>query len=113
MNLWTEGVQRKMIGNAWIIIGIIAAAIAAFAIPYGFHLKSNQQLQPQTKQDTSGEQSPNIISGTTPGTTPITQTSSGKQSPNVISGREGASINVTYDNPSTKNPNADKETKED
>lgn len=34
-----------MTGNAWIITGIIAAAIAAFAIPYGFHLKSKQQSQ--------------------------------------------------------------------
>lgn len=34
-----------MAGNAWIITGIIAAAIAAFAIPYGFHLKSKQQSQ--------------------------------------------------------------------
>jgi len=32
-----------MSGNLWIIIGIIAAAIAAFAIPYGFHQKSKEQ----------------------------------------------------------------------
>lgn len=29
-----------MTGNTWIIIGVIAATIAAFAIPYGFHRKS-------------------------------------------------------------------------
>lgn len=38
-----------MTGNAWIITGIIAAAIAAFAIPYGFHLKSEQQSQPSVQ----------------------------------------------------------------
>ncbi len=38
-----------MTGNAWIIIGIIAAAIAAFTIPYGFHLKSKQQSQPSVQ----------------------------------------------------------------
>ena len=32
-----------MTGNTWITIGIIAAAIGAFAIPYGFHLKSNER----------------------------------------------------------------------
>jgi len=32
-----------MSGNSWIMIGIIAAAIAAFAIPYGFNLKSKAQ----------------------------------------------------------------------
>lgn len=30
-----------MTGNTWIIIGVIAAALAAFAIPYGFYKKSN------------------------------------------------------------------------
>jgi len=31
-----------MSGNAWIIIGVIAVALAAFAIPYGFYKKSSQ-----------------------------------------------------------------------
>lgn len=30
-------------GNFWIIIGIIASAIAAFALPYGFHLKGHDK----------------------------------------------------------------------
>jgi len=34
-----------MTANAYIVIGIVAAAIAAFALPYGFHLKSKQQSQ--------------------------------------------------------------------
>lgn len=29
-----------MTGNTWIIIGVIAAALAAFALPYGFYKKS-------------------------------------------------------------------------
>ena len=32
-----------MTGNAWIIIGVLAAALAAFAIPYGFHRKSKER----------------------------------------------------------------------
>ena len=31
-----------MAGNTWITIGVIAAALAAFAIPYGFYKKSNE-----------------------------------------------------------------------
>lgn len=31
-----------MSGNIWIIIGVLAAAVAAFAIPYGFHKKANE-----------------------------------------------------------------------
>jgi hypothetical protein len=31
-----------MTGNTWIIIGVIAAALAAFAIPYGFYRKSSE-----------------------------------------------------------------------
>ena len=34
-----------MSGNAWIIIGIISAAISVFSIPYGFHLKGKEQSQ--------------------------------------------------------------------
>ena len=30
-------------GNLWIIIGIIAGAISLFAVPYGFHLKSQDK----------------------------------------------------------------------
>lgn len=30
-------------GNVWIIIGIIASAIAAFALPYGFYLKGQER----------------------------------------------------------------------
>ena len=30
-------------GNVWIIIGIITGAIAAFALPYGFHLKGQER----------------------------------------------------------------------
>lgn len=33
-----------MSGNAWIIIGVIAVALAAFAIPYGFYKKSSQSV---------------------------------------------------------------------
>lgn len=37
-----------MTGNTWIVIGVIAAAIATFAIPYGFHLKSKNQPSAST-----------------------------------------------------------------
>lgn len=32
-----------MSGNTWIIIGIVAVAISAFSIPYGFYVKSNEE----------------------------------------------------------------------
>ena len=32
-----------MTGNTWIIVGVVAAALAAFAIPYGFYKKSNER----------------------------------------------------------------------
>ena len=31
-----------MSGNIWISIGVVCLAISAFAIPYGFHLKSKE-----------------------------------------------------------------------
>lgn len=33
-----------MSGSAWIIIGVIGVALAAFAIPYGFYKKSKQNV---------------------------------------------------------------------
>lgn len=54
-----------MTGNTWIALGIISCGFAAFAIPYGFHLKANQQSQPgiatSVDQKSSGAQSPNIV----------------------------------------------------
>ena len=41
------------------------------------------------KQETSGEQSPNIVTGVIPGKHSIEQKSTGNQSHNVISGKEG------------------------
>lgn len=38
-----------MTGNTWIIIGVVAAAIATFALPYGFHLKSKGQPTASTQ----------------------------------------------------------------
>ena len=32
-----------MTGNTWIIIGVIAAGLAAFALPYGFYMKSEER----------------------------------------------------------------------
>lgn len=32
-----------MTGNTWIIIGVIAAGLAAFALPYGFYIKSEER----------------------------------------------------------------------
>jgi len=34
-----------MTGNIWIIVGVTAAALAAFAIPYGFHMKSKEHAE--------------------------------------------------------------------
>ena len=40
-----------MSGNSWIIIGIIASAFAAFALPYGFHLKSQERKVNSTTEN--------------------------------------------------------------
>jgi len=95
-----------MTGNAWIILGVFALGFSAVAIPYGFHLKSNQQTQ--IKQETTGEQSPNIIEGATSVNSSIDQKSSGTKSPNIVSGKDGDSVQVLYDNVPRKNNNASK-----
>ena len=104
-------ILKLMSGNAWIIIGVVCGAIALFAVPYGFHLKSSQQSQEkiEIKQETNGEQSPNIISETTISKGSISQKSSGSQSPNIISG-EG-NLEVTYGTSHANRRNADKEKK--
>lgn len=38
-----------MTGNTWITIGVIATALAAFAIPYGFYKKSNEHSSKDKK----------------------------------------------------------------
>src|SRR3989338_6272804 len=38
-----RGCRKMLSGNGWIIVGIIASAIAAFALPYGFHLKGQER----------------------------------------------------------------------
>jgi hypothetical protein len=55
-----------MSGETWIFIGAVCATIGVVAIPYGFYLKSITQSQKkiEIKQETSGEQSPNIVSKT-------------------------------------------------
>ena len=42
-----------MTGNTWIIIGILSAALTAFAIPYGFYKKSKDR--PETSQYVAGD----------------------------------------------------------
>lgn len=42
-----------MNGNIWIIIGIIACALGAFSLPYGFHLKAQERKQSVESQPTS------------------------------------------------------------
>jgi hypothetical protein len=43
-----------MSGNIWIAIGVLAAAFSAFAIPWGYHLKSKER---------SDEQPPVVVQG--------------------------------------------------
>ena len=43
MSLESLGIKDMMNGNFWIIIGIIASAIAAFSLPYGFYLKDKEK----------------------------------------------------------------------
>ena len=81
-----------MTSIGWIVIGIIAGAIAAFAIPYGFHLKSIEQSQIDIKGKGSS----------------ITQKSSGTKSPNIVIGGEGASLQIIYDTPPKKKQNTHK-----
>jgi len=53
-----------MTGNAWIIIGVLAAALAAFAIPYGFHRKSKERSITGVQVDgdyVAGNKTVNII----------------------------------------------------
>ncbi|MCK5097853.1 MAG: hypothetical protein KAR45_07095 [Desulfobacteraceae bacterium] len=39
-----------MNGVAWIILGVLALAFSAFAIPYGFHLKAHEKNTPPQKE---------------------------------------------------------------
>jgi hypothetical protein len=98
-----------MTGNTWIALGVIALAFSAIAIPYGFHLKSNQQ--PQIKQETAGERSPNVIIEASSSNISINQKSSGTKSPNIVSGKEGASVKVVYDDVPRKNNRDQQENK--
>lgn len=104
-------VLKLMSGETWILIGVICGAIALFAVPYGFHLKSIEQSQKkiEIKQETSGEQSPNIISETTISEGSINQKSHGARSPNIISGEEKSK--VTNDTLRANKRNANKEKK--
>lgn len=104
-------ILKLMSGETWIIIGVICGAIALFAVPYGFHLKSMKQSQEniEIKQETSGAQSPNIISETTISKGSIKQKSSGARSPNIISGEENSK--VTYDTINANTRNAEKQKK--
>jgi hypothetical protein len=70
---------------------------------------SPQQSKAAIMQDTSGDQSPNIIMRTTPGKDSITQKSSGTQSPNIITGE--ANLEVTFDTSHANRRNADNEQK--
>jgi hypothetical protein len=92
--------EKQLNDNTWIIIGILATGFAAGIIPYVFRLKAVKQQQssiivPKTfskettiKQETSGQQSPNITTGATSANGSINRKSSGTQSPNNIAASE-------------------------
>lgn len=52
-----------MNGNAWILIGIITSAIAAFSLPYGFHLKSKESQLRQVKEQSSVKIAGDVVGG--------------------------------------------------
>lgn len=49
-----------MSGNSWIVLGIIATAFAAWALPYGFHLKSKSKTTTRI-EDIKVEQKGNTL----------------------------------------------------
>lgn len=64
-----------MSGNSWIIIGILAAAISAFSLPYGFHIKSKEETGKNAEHSSAAisntDESTNV---TTPGSHNAIQT---------------------------------------
>jgi hypothetical protein len=82
--------------NDWIVLGILATGFAAGIVPYVYQLKSIKQRQSSIivsktfseetiiKQETSGEQSPNITTGATSANGLINRKSHGTQSPKNI-----------------------------
>lgn len=52
-----------MNGNAWILIGIITSAIAAFSLPYGFHLKSKESQLRQVEEQPSVKIAGDVVGG--------------------------------------------------
>jgi len=53
-----------MSGNSWIVLGVVAAAVAAFAIPCGFYLKSKGKATTKIK-DLKVEQKGDNLSNVT------------------------------------------------
>lgn len=49
-----------MSGSTWILIGCLSAAFSAFAIPYGFHLKSKENPPAHAKDSSTSINSVNI-----------------------------------------------------
>lgn len=70
---------------------------------------SPQKSKTVTRQDSSGDRSPNIITGTSSERAPITQKSSGEESPNIISPGEGTSVQIIYGTDLRKDRNAHKD----
>jgi prepilin signal peptidase PulO-like enzyme (type II secretory pathway) len=93
-----ERILKLIIYSAFVLGLVIVVFSFLYALKYG-PINSEETI---ITQETKGKQSPNIITGTSPGNVSIEQKSSGDQSPNINSNGKAKSVEINYDNKPVK-----------
>lgn len=89
----SERILKKML----YCIFVLVLVAETFSFLYAFKSDSIISEKTTITQETKGKQSPNIITGPSPGNVSIEQKSSGEQSSNIISNDKATSVEINHD----------------